>query len=119
MNVLGKKPRLCEGPLPLSQRRKGLCQTSDIKVGAARRLDRGRTHGSLNNCHQEAETRDQGSPWTYGVPKSLLKIHKGDVLGGSVVKTSPSNTRGAGSIPGRGPEIPHALEPKHKTEAIL
>ena len=33
--------------------------------------------------------------------------------------TSPSNAGGAGSIPGRGAKISHALRPKHKTEAIL
>ena len=29
-----------------------------------------------------------------------------------VVKTSPSNVRGGGSIPGQGAKIPHALWPK-------
>ena len=33
----------------------------------------------------------------------------GDVPGGPVVKTLPSNTGGVGSIPGQGPKIPHAL----------
>ena len=45
-----------------------------------------------------------------------------DFPGGPVVKTSPSNAGGAGSIPGRGTEIPHASGPKHqkhKTETIL
>ena len=39
-----------------------------------------------------------------------------------MVKTSLPNAEGAGSIPGRGAEIPHALQPKnpkHKAEAIL
>ena len=39
-----------------------------------------------------------------------------------MVKTSPSNAGGAGTIPGRGAKIPHASRPenqKHKTEAIL
>ena len=39
-----------------------------------------------------------------------------------MVKTLPSGAGGAGSIPGRGTKIPHALaakKPKHKTEAIL
>ena len=31
-----------------------------------------------------------------------------------MVKSSPSNTRGAGSIPGRGVKIPHALWPKNQ-----
>ena len=37
-----------------------------------------------------------------------------------MVKTSPSNAGGAGSIPGGGAKIPHAsygIKPKHKTEA--
>ena len=44
----------------------------------------------------------------------------GDFLGSPVVKTSPSNAGGAGSIPGGGAKIPHAsygIKPKHKTEA--
>ena len=38
-----------------------------------------------------------------------------------VVKISPSNAQGAGSIPGWGTKIPHALRPKkkHNTETIL
>ena len=35
-----------------------------------------------------------------------------DFPGGPVVKTSPSNAGGAGSIPGRGAKIPHALQPR-------
>ena len=33
---------------------------------------------------------------------------------GPVVKTSPSNAGGAGSIPGQGDKIPHALRPKNQ-----
>ena len=47
-----------------------------------------------------------------------LKMH-GDFPGRPVVKTSPSNAGGAGSISGRRAKIPHALWPKSKTEAIL
>ena len=36
----------------------------------------------------------------------------GDFPGGPVVKTSPSNAGGVGSIPGRGDKIPHALRPE-------
>ena len=40
-----------------------------------------------------------------------------------MVKTSSSNARGTGSIPGLKAEIPHASQPKtqkkHKTEVIL
>ena len=37
-----------------------------------------------------------------------------DFPGGPVVKTPPSNAGGAGSIPGPGPKISHALQPKHQ-----
>ena len=37
-----------------------------------------------------------------------------DLPGGPVVKTSPSNAGGAGSIPGRGAKIPHAPWPKNR-----
>ena len=36
----------------------------------------------------------------------------GDFPGGPVVKSSPSNAGGAGSIPGQGAKIPHASWPK-------
>ena len=39
-----------------------------------------------------------------------------------MVRTSPSNTGHAGSIPGWGARIPHAVRPenqKHKTETVL
>ena len=48
-----------------------------------------------------------------------------DFPGGLVVKTSPSNAGGMGSMPGRGAKIPHdptclaAKKSKRKTEAIL
>ena len=37
-----------------------------------------------------------------------------DFPGSPVVQTSPSNTGGAGSIPGQGARIPHASWPKHQ-----
>ena len=37
-----------------------------------------------------------------------------DFPGGPVVKTSPSNAGGAGSIPEMGPKIPHASRPKNQ-----
>ena len=49
-----------------------------------------------------------------------------DFPGSPVVKTSPSNTAGAGLIPGRGAKIPYGLwlkkkkkKTKQKTEKIL
>ena len=38
-----------------------------------------------------------------------------DFPGGPVVKSSPSNAGGAGSILSQGASIPHALWPKNKT----
>ena len=44
-----------------------------------------------------------------------------DFPDGPVVKTLPSNKRGAGLISGRGAKIPQdtTKKPKHKTQAIL
>ena len=41
-------------------------------------------------------------------------MRKGDFPGGPVVKTSPSNAGGVGSIPGRGAKVPHVSWPKEK-----
>ena len=38
-----------------------------------------------------------------------------DFPGGPAVRTSPSNAGGAGSIPGWGAKIPHALWPKNQS----
>ena len=38
----------------------------------------------------------------------------GDFPGGPVVKTSPSNAEGVGSISGQGAKIPHASQPKNQ-----
>ena len=40
------------------------------------------------------------------------KFHLGDFRGGPVVKTSPSNAGGVGSIPGWGAKTPRASWPK-------
>ena len=47
---------------------------------------------------------------------SLLKKWENhqDFPGGPVVKTSPSNAGGVGSIPGRGAKFPHASQPKKR-----
>ena len=42
-----------------------------------------------------------------------MNLDHWDVPGGPVVKTSPSNAGGPGSIPGWGAKIPHALWPKN------
>ena len=44
--------------------------------------------------------------------KSLRSRNTGDFPGSPVVRTSPSNAGGAGSIPGQGTKIPHASGPK-------
>ena len=41
---------------------------------------------------------------------------KRDFPGSPVVKTSPSNAGGAGSIPGWGAKIPHASRPKNQNK---
>ena len=46
--------------------------------------------------------------------KISLKIPSGNFPGGQVVKTSPSNAGGKGSIPLRGAKIFHASWPKHQ-----
>ena len=43
-----------------------------------------------------------------------IRIVSRDFPGSPVVKTSPSNAGGAGSIPGRGAKIPHASRPKNQ-----
>ena len=57
--------------------------------------------------------------WNWFLPSRNLSK---DFPGSPVVKTSPSNSRGAGLIPGQEAKITHASgpkKPKHKTEAIL
>ena len=53
---------------------------------------------------------------------SPVKAGGRDFPGGPVVMTLLSKAGGVGSIPGQGPKIPHASQPKkpkHKTEAML
>ena len=54
------------------------------------------------------------------LPTTILKVYKRrDFTGDPVIKTSPSNAGGAGSIPGRRGKIPCTLQPKkHKIETI-
>ena len=44
----------------------------------------------------------------------IYKTMTRDFAGSPVVKTSPSNAGGAGSIPGRGAKVPHASRPKNQ-----
>lgn len=46
--------------------------------------------------------------------KSFNQEPPRDVPGGQVVKISPSNARGVGSIPSQEAEIPHSFQPKIK-----
>ena len=41
-------------------------------------------------------------------------VIRGDFPYGPVLRTSPSSAEGAGSIPGRGPKIPHALQSENR-----
>ena len=81
------------------------------------------TLANLNSCMVETKTAWQSnfSP----IKKSLNKqrVSCWNLPGDSVVKISPSNAGGIGSIPIRETKTPHASQPKdktkHKTEAIL
>ena len=46
--------------------------------------------------------------------KTETRVTNRDFPGGSLVKTSPSNVGGIGSIPGQGIKIPHASRPKNQ-----
>ena len=51
----------------------------------------------------------------FRIGKSIkTDVDQGDFPGSPVVKTSPSNAGGEGSIPGWGAKIPHALGPKNQ-----
>ena len=52
-------------------------------------------------------TLGRGTGWL-----TYQNIIWGDFPGGPVVRTSPSNVGGVGSIPGRGTKTPHASGPK-------
>ena len=59
--------------------------------------------------------------WYYGSQKAKFGLD-GYFAGGPVVKTSPSNAGGEGSIPGQRTKIPHASgpkKPKDEIEAML
>ena len=43
----------------------------------------------------------------------IVRMRRWDFPGGPVVKTSPSNAGGTGSISGQGAKIPHSSGPKH------
>jgi len=47
------------------------------------------------------------------------KYLREDLPGGPVVKVSPSSAEGAGLIPGRGAQIPHASRPKTREKKTL
>ena len=68
-----------------------------------------------------------GSLWRHGAHAAELrvsytdvkkrrqfKVQRGDVPGGPVAETLPSNAGGAGLIPRRGPKIPHTSWPKNQ-----
>ena len=60
--------------------------------------------------------------WAGDLFHNEFSLNSWGFAGGPVVRTSPSNTGHAGSIPGWGARIPHAVRPKnqkHKTETVL
>ena len=52
--------------------------------------------------------------WKYKLLSLSEEAQIWDLPGGPVVKTSPSNAEGAGSIPGQGAKIPDGSQPKHQ-----
>jgi len=58
-------------------------------------------------CAEEGQERRTDS-------KETVRKEAGDFPGCPVIKTSPSNAKGMGSIPGRGSRIPHASQPKNQ-----
>ena len=62
---------------------------------------------------QKTKTQNKSTTVTNEHKFSGLKQHR-DFPGDPVVKTSPSNAGGAGSIPGQGVKIPHASRPKNQ-----
>ena len=83
---------------------------------------------------EETEAQRSCWWWSHSFPALLETFRKingkkkkndvgiGDVPGGPVSKTSPSNVEGECSIPGQAVKIPHTSWPKipkHKREAIL
>ena len=56
-------------------------------------------------CSEEGQERRIDS-------KETVRTEVEDFPGWPVVKTSPSNAKGMGSIPDRGSRIPHASQPK-------
>ena len=51
--------------------------------------------------------------------ENISKTKPRDFPGSPVVKTSPSNTGGADSIPGRGAKIPHASRPRNQNRSNI
>ena len=58
--------------------------------------------------------------WSRGIKKLVFvffffeAVIRGDFPYGPVLRTSPSSAEGAGSIPGRGSKIPHALQSENR-----
>ena len=58
-------------------------------------------------CAEESQERRTDS-------KETVRTEAGDFPGCPLIKTSPSNAKSMGSIPGRGSRIPRASQPKNQ-----
>ena len=65
------------------------------------------TPNSQNHLEKEQSWRSHALTSDYTTKLRSSKQYGGDFPGGPVVKTSPSNAGGVGSIPVRGTKIPH------------
>ena len=71
-------------------------------------------------CKESIPAQEPPRAKSLGGPVLIFRIFKeqkdqcGDFTGSPVVKTSPSNAGGVGSIPGRVAKVPHALRPKNQ-----
>ena len=72
------------------------------------------TPNSQNHLEKEQSWRSHALTSDYTTKLRSSKQYGGDFPGGPVVKTSPSNAGGVGSIPVRGAKILHASQPKNQ-----
>ena len=86
------------------------------------RYDYDRTIGEERQCQRSTRRGDVQPIRVDRKVEGTTRRRPRDFPGGPVVKSLPSNRKGAGSIPGLGAGILHASWPrktKHKTAAVL